>query len=110
MNSGRLVPPIVELGLYEYPEDPVAAVRAAGKRVFSFDASQIAKELGEVRLGNTVMLGAIADHLPFSAEVLEACVLKRFAAKKPEIVELNRKAFAAGRSAAAASAAQVEKV
>jgi hypothetical protein len=27
------------------------------------------------------MLGAIADHLPFSAEVLERCVLKRFPAK-----------------------------
>ena len=105
MNSGRLVPPVVDIGLYEYPEDPVAAVRAAGKRVYSFDASIIARELGEVRLGNTVMLGAIADHLPFSAEVLEACVLKRFATKKPEIIELNRKAFAAGR-AAAASAAQ----
>lgn len=34
MNTGRLVPPVVDLGLYEYPEDPVAEVRAAGTRVF----------------------------------------------------------------------------
>ncbi|MCM8612821.1 indolepyruvate oxidoreductase subunit beta [Accumulibacter sp.] len=101
MNTGRLVPPIVELGLHDYPDDPVAEVRAAGTHVVSFDASAIALELGEIRLGNTVMLGAIADHLPFPAEVLERCVLQRFAQKKPEIVDLNRRAFAAGRAAAA---------
>ena len=100
MNTGRLVPPIVELGLYDYPDDPVGTMRAAGTRVFAFDASAIASELGDLRLGNTVMLGTIADHLPFPAEVLESCILKRFARKKAEIVELNRQAFAAGRMAA----------
>ena len=105
MNTGRLVPPVVDLGLYEYPEDPVAEVRAAGTRVFSFDASAIAKELGEIRLGNTVMLGAISDYLPFPPEVLEQCILKRFARKKPELIELNRRAFAAGRAASAHAAA-----
>lgn len=104
MNTGRLVPPVVDLGLYEYPEDPVAAVRAAGTRAFAFDATTIARELGDIRLGNTVMLGAISDHLPFPAEVLERCILQRFAAKKPELVELNRRAFAAGREAAEAAA------
>ncbi|QKS29931.1 MAG: Pyruvate synthase subunit PorC [Accumulibacter sp.] len=103
MNTGRLVPPIVELGLYDYPDDPVAEMRAAGTQVVSFDASAIALELGDMRLGNTVMLGAIADHLPFPAEVLESCILQRFARKKPEIVDLNRRAFAAGRAAAAAA-------
>ncbi len=100
MNTGRLVPPVVELGLYDYPDDPVGEMSAAGTRVFSFDASAIAQELGDIRLGNTVMLGAIADHLPFPAEVLERCILKRFARKKAEIIELNRQAFAAGRAAA----------
>ena len=90
----------VELGLYDYPDDPVGQMRAAGTRVFSFDASAIAQELGDIRLGNTVMLGAIADHLPFPAEVLERCILKRFARKKAEVIELNRQAFAAGRAAA----------
>lgn len=104
MNTGRLVPPIVELGLYDYPDDPVTAMRAAGTQVFSFDASRIAQELGDIRLGNTVMLGAISDHLPFPAEVLEGCILKRFAHKKAILVELNQRAFAAGRAAAEAAA------
>ena len=46
---------------------------------------------------------------PFSAEVLEQCVLKHFAKKKPEVIELNHRAFAAGR-AAAAQAANAETV
>jgi len=109
MNPGRLVPPVVELGLYDYPDDPVGQMRAAGTRVFSFDASAIAQELGDIRLGNTVMLGAIADHLPFPAEVLERCILKRFARKKAEIIELNRQAFAAGRAAAEQAARTAAK-
>ena len=104
MNTGRLSPPVVDLGLYDYPEDPIAAVRAAGTRVFSFDATAIAEAHGERRMGNTVMLGAIADYLPFPAEILEQCVLKRFARKGTEIVEKNRRAFAAGREASAQAA------
>jgi len=52
-----------------------------------------------------VMLGAIADHLPFSAEVLLDCVLKRFARKGEKLVDLNRRAFAAGRAAVGAAEA-----
>ncbi len=100
MNTGRLVPPVVDLGLYDYPDDPVAEIRLAGTRVFAFDASLIARELGDIRLGNSVMLGAISDYLPFPAEVIERCILQRFSAKKAELVELNRRAFAAGRAAA----------
>jgi len=101
VNTAKLVPPVVELGLYPYPDDPVAEMRAAGTSVHAFDATAIAMDLGELRLGNTVMLGAIADHLPFSADVLREAILKRFGRKKPELLELNRRAFEAGRAAVA---------
>ncbi len=99
MNSAKIVPPVVDIGLYEYPDDPLAEVTARGYRLHAFDAMSIALELGDVRLGNTVMLGAMADHLPFPAEVLLEAVLKRFRARKPKMVELNQKAFEAGRAA-----------
>jgi indolepyruvate ferredoxin oxidoreductase beta subunit len=83
------------------PEDPTGQMRAAGHRVVSFDAMSIARDLGEIRLGNTVMLGAIADYLPFSPDVLLACIDKRFARKGEKVVEANRQAFAAGRDAVA---------
>lgn len=105
MNTARLVPPVVELGLYDYPADPIAEMRAAGVHVVAFDATTIAQGLGDIRLGNTVMLGAIADHLPFSAEVLLECVLKRFQRKGDKVVDQNRRAFEAGRAAVGAAEA-----
>jgi indolepyruvate ferredoxin oxidoreductase beta subunit len=101
VNNARLKPPVVESGLYPYPDDPIADMHATGRRVVAFDAMTIARELGEIRLGNTVMLGAIADHLPFPPEVLETCVVSRFTRKGEKVVDLNRRAFAAGRAAAA---------
>ncbi|MEW6163434.1 MAG: indolepyruvate oxidoreductase subunit beta [Pseudomonadota bacterium] len=100
MNTARLVPPVVDIGLYDYPDDPLGEIRARGYQVHAFDAMAIAMELGDVRLGNTVMLGAMADQLPFPAAVLLDAILKRFAARKPQMVELNQKAFEAGRAAA----------
>jgi indolepyruvate ferredoxin oxidoreductase beta subunit len=98
VNSARFVPPVVTGGLYDYPPDPVGQIRNLGIEVHALDANAIALALGDLRLGNTVMLGAIADHLPFPAEVLFACVVKRFQARKPELVELNRRAFQDGRA------------
>lgn len=108
MNTARLVPPVVDGGLYDYPADPVAEIRARGIEVHAFDAMSIALDLGEMKLGNTVMLGAIADHLPFPAEVLLESILKRFSSRKPHMVELNRKAFEAGRRAVSADFQKAE--
>ena len=99
MNTARLVPPVVSGGLYDYPADPVAEIRARGIEVHAFDAMAIALELGDMRLGNSVMLGAMADHLPFPADVLLASILRRFQARKPEMVDVNHRAFEAGRRA-----------
>lgn len=104
MNTAQLTPPVVDLGLYDYPADPVGSMKDSGCRVVAFDAMAIAKDLGDIRLGNTVMLGAVADHLPFSADILLNCILQRFARKGEKVVEQNRKAFAAGRAAVAATA------
>lgn len=101
MNVAHLVPPVVELGLFDYPEDPVAQLKALGLTVHAFDANEVAIALGNLKLGNTVMLGAMADYLPFPADVLLQAILKRFTARKPQLVELNRQAFEAGRHAVA---------
>ncbi len=107
VNDSRFVPPVVELGLFDYPADPVGEMRASGTHVVAFDATSIALALGDIRLGNTVMLGAIADHLPFSADDLLACVLKRFQKKGEKMVDLNRRAFEAGRAAVGEAEAAV---
>jgi indolepyruvate ferredoxin oxidoreductase beta subunit len=99
INRLRLVPPIVSFGLFEYPDDPVAAVRGQGYEVRDFDAGEIARELGDLRLVNTIMLGAISDELPFTAETLKTCIIDRFAARKPALADLNAKAFDLGKTA-----------
>jgi indolepyruvate ferredoxin oxidoreductase beta subunit len=51
------------------------------------------------------MLGAMAGHLPFRADVLREAVLARFARRKPHLLEANRLAFAAGQHAVGAECA-----
>jgi indolepyruvate ferredoxin oxidoreductase beta subunit len=103
VNTMKQEPPVVSLGLFEYPEDPVGDIRRMGVDVHAFDAGAIARELGNFRLVNTVMLGAISVYLPFSPEILKNEIIDRFRAKKPKLVEINEKAFEAGRIAQAAS-------
>ena len=100
VNTIRLVPPVVSAGLFKYPDDPVAQMRAAGVTVYDFDAGAIARELGDLRLVNTIMLGAIADFLPFPATELEEQIVGRFRERKPAMVAVNQKAFEAGRTTA----------
>ena len=96
MNTLRLTPPVVSIGMYDYPNDPVAEIRAAGVRVYDFDAGAIARDLGGLNLVNTVLLGAIAELLPFPASVLEECILQRFRGRKEQWVDINKRAFESG--------------
>lgn len=105
VNTLRAVPPIVSSGLAEYPEDPVATVRAQVPATCAIDAWEIAAARGEPRIANTVMLGAAADGLPFGAEALLAQVLERFA-RSERLRALNLEAFRAGRERARSGTAR----
>ncbi len=96
VNTQRLVPPVVSGGLYAYPDDPLAQLKATGTTVTAVDAAEIAATLGDRRLINSVMLGAMACALPFPPGALENKIVARFQAKRPELAVLNRQAFAAG--------------
>jgi indolepyruvate ferredoxin oxidoreductase beta subunit len=78
VDSWRAVPPVVSSGRFDYPKQPAADMRIAGVDVVEIDARSVAAELGDVRLANSVMLGAAAGSLPFAPEVLRAEVLRRF--------------------------------
>ncbi len=99
VNTLRLPPPIVSAGLYDYPADPIGDLAASGIEVHAFDAGAIAEELGNPKLVNTIMLGAISDYLPFPADVLKACIVEGFLAYKPKLADINALAFDAGREA-----------
>lgn len=103
VNTLRQPPPVVNMGMFAYPDDPIANMREAGIRVFDFDAGSIARDLGEIRLVNTIMLGAIAEYLPFAPEALKDIIVEGFRARKPAVAELNAKAFDLGRAASSSA-------
>lgn len=101
VNLDKQKPPVVSIGLFDYPDDPVATILHSGHKVFPFEAGKIARELGNFRLVNTVMLGAISGYLPFDSEILKNAILERFRARKPKLVDINAQAFDAGRESVA---------
>ena len=62
----------------------------------ALDADSIAKDIGNARASNIVMLGAAAPFLGLSIEDLEGGIKSLFGRKGEEIVELNIKALRAG--------------
>ena len=85
----------------DYPAIEALLARiAAWPRRLAVDADQLAKEAGTARAANSVMLGAASAYLALPQAELRAGVAQFFAAKGPEVVEKNLKAFDLGRAAA----------
>lgn len=99
VNDNKMEPPVVNLGLFDYPEDPISQLKKSSKTIVYFDATAIARELGNMKLVNTIMLGAVSEFLPFPAEVVRNNIIQRFKQHKPKLVAINEQAFAMGRAA-----------
>ncbi len=99
VNNSRMEPPVVNLGLFDYPDDPIAQLQNSSKTIRYLDATEIARDLGNLKLVNTIMLGAVADFLPFPAKVVRNNIIERFKVKKPKLVALNEEAFDRGHEA-----------
>jgi indolepyruvate ferredoxin oxidoreductase beta subunit len=81
-----------------YPEDVPDFLRGKGCEVHVIAALQAALDLGEKRCANVVLLGALSTHLTLRRAAWETALKKRF---PPKILDLNLRAFAAGRRLAA---------
>lgn len=99
VNTFAQEPPVVSIGLFEYPDEPIEKMRAMGVETHVFNAGLSAIELGDRRLVNSIMLGAISDHLPFPAETIKKSLLERFKNKGDALLALNLQAFELGRKA-----------
>lgn len=95
INTQQIDPIPVITGAAEYPQDIVAKLQAAGADVFAFDALTLAEQAGSAKATNVVLIGAMSNILPFSEEewdrVIETTV-------PPKFLQLNKTAFALGRS------------
>ncbi len=90
----RLVPPITTIGKFSYPDDPVATLREKAPNLKDIDADSIAKELGNSRLVNTILLGVLSNSLDLSEDLWLDVIRKRV---PPKFVDLNVEAFKRGR-------------
>jgi indolepyruvate ferredoxin oxidoreductase, beta subunit len=93
VSSTRLVPPTANFGKIGYPVDPIADIKARTKNVIAVDADKMARDLGNVRLVNTILLAVASPFMGFSRSVWEDAIKKLV---KPKLVDINLKAFAQG--------------
>lgn len=94
VNTQQIKPPAVAMGQIPYPADVLESISSKGITVVSVDAFDIARDAGEVKAANIVMVGAMSAFLPMGVEVYENIINTRI----PErFREVNMKAFAAGR-------------
>jgi indolepyruvate ferredoxin oxidoreductase beta subunit len=94
VNTQKILPPAVATGKTTYPEDVLDHITARGIKVVLVDAFELAREVGEVRTANVVMVGAISAFLPMASSVYEEIIAARVPVKFKDV---NLKAFAAGR-------------
>ena len=99
VNDYAITPATVNAGSAVYPPDDVlqAALAAANVRAVWVKGAEIAESLGNARVANVVLLGALSALLELAPEAWNEVLALRVPAK---LLELNRKAFQAGRSAA----------
>ena len=95
-NTLRVNPSTVAAGLATYPDAIRDRIATAWDNVRPVDATALAEQAGTAKAANMVLLGAIADQLPFKPETWRG-IIERVV--PPKTVEANVRAFELGRAA-----------
>ena len=94
VNDQEIRPITVSTGQQAWPENIDDRIHKAFGRVKIIPALKLAEELGNVKVANLIMLGALSVNTDISEEIwLEAIK----ALVKPKFLEINLQAFAKGR-------------
>ena len=96
VSDQQIDPMPVITGAAQYPADIVKKIRDKGIHILDLDALSLAKEAGNAKAANVVLMGALSNIMDFEEQVwldaVRACVPQKF-------LELNLKAFDLGRKA-----------
>ena len=92
VNDQRMDPMPVVMGAAKYPENIIETL-SKDHKVISVDAMAKARELGNTKVFNVVILGVAAKHMDFTKEQWNA-VIERIV--KPKFIDINKKAFETG--------------
>jgi indolepyruvate ferredoxin oxidoreductase beta subunit len=91
--------PVLNIAQYPDLDEVLDAIRKLPHSIL-VDADRLAREAGAARSTNMVIVGAAAGLLPIEPVVIERFILKKFRNKGDKVVDINLKAFRAGREAA----------
>lgn len=96
-NTQEVEPMPVITGAAAYPENLIEKMQAAGAKVDAKDFLSIAQEAGSAKAVNIALMGRLSTYFPeISDEQWQDAVEKIV---PPKFLDLNRKAFEAGRNA-----------
>ena len=95
VNDCRIDPMTVVIGAKTYPENIIESLKEEHE-VYAIDGLSIAKELGNSKVLNSVVLGLAAKHIGFSEEEWLEVVEKTV---PPKTIEINKLAFEKGYNA-----------
>jgi len=98
VNDQIIRPLAVSLGAAELPTDLIERIRKRTARVEVIDALALARQAGNPRTANTVLLGALSRHLEVAPETWVQVLQDRLGAK---LLDVNLRAFEIGRQASA---------
>lgn len=93
VNDQSIDPMPVITGSAEYPDDIWQRLNKWCSKVISIDALNVAKEIGNIRVANTVLLGVLAQKLDIPTETWEKIIENTVPSKT---IEINKKAFYRG--------------
>jgi indolepyruvate ferredoxin oxidoreductase beta subunit len=94
LNTKQVVPSIMVPVNSKYPENVKQKLEDQGFRVDAISALDIARELGNLKVENIILVGALSSYLPFTLEHWEKTIEESVPSKT---VELNIRAFKTGR-------------
>jgi indolepyruvate ferredoxin oxidoreductase beta subunit len=93
-NDLQIAPPSVLMGQDPYPADLVLRIQDHFPDFLLLDGQKIARDLGNVRAANTVLLGAVSRRLAIAEEFWLVALEKMV---PPKALDVNKKAFLIGR-------------
>lgn len=92
--------PFINIPDYPPVDDIIKEIKKIKNNII-IDADAVAKEAGNVKSGNMVILGAASTFIDMPFESIENAVVNLFEKKGKDIVEINLKALRAGRELSA---------
>ena len=92
VNIQQIDPMPVVIGAAQYPENIIETL-GEEHRVYTVNATEEAKKIGNPRVFNLIVLGVAAQHMDFTKEQWYEVIEKTV---PPKTIEINKKAFDVG--------------